>query len=669
MIAKLQQLAGHKFLFPVVFFFVATIFFTWPQVPNIATKITDGGDPYFVSWVMKTGVEKILKLDFANFWESNIFYPYPDTIAFSDHSLTLSLQALPVYLADQSSIVLINWTQLLAFFLSGVFGYFLVLYYTQSKKAALVGGIIFAFSPYHFGKNNHLQITSYQYIPLLILFWERLLRWGRLKDGFIFGIAFILNAFVSVYLMVFSLIPLAVIILVRLLNREITINKRRLAVFILTILFVAAVTLPLLLPYLRISSEHNIVRSVEEVRSGAARPKDYLVSLPNHIYWGETSKNIIPTLSDFNPNERSLFFGFAALALAAAAFIGWRKIVNQKKFRFNITATHIIFFLTAVIAVILSFGPYIEIGGHRIFLPGNFLYEKVFIFKAIRVPARLAIIALLSISVLAAIGFGTLVDSLRRRAFTLFLMGLIAFESIVIPMTLYPPPPPNIEMAKWTAENLESGVAIAHIPFYRGLVDFLRIYDYDKRPMINGYSGIFPEGIRKVMDKSSGEAFSKNPRPLLEVLATTGVGYLELHRDFTIGSLGQAYWDNLTQSLSKIPEVTKLHEANGEVVYDIQKLENKTFLETQTQASTKLIDLNLVVRRENNTNQSWVNKSLEKEVMEFVYYKDGKLVTRKTREVYKTLFLEAGEYSEIVVEVPKLLPFQQFDKVEVNLLN
>ena len=102
-------------------YLLLTLVVSWPIPLYFDSQVAVTGDPFFIAWVVGSEIWTFKSGNFANFWNQNIFFPYNNTLAFSDHSLTLTFQALPVGLFSANPVVIINTLQLESFFLSALF--------------------------------------------------------------------------------------------------------------------------------------------------------------------------------------------------------------------------------------------------------------------------------------------------------------------------------------------------------------------------------------------------------------------------------------------------------------------------------------------------------------------------------------------------------------------
>src|SRR5207237_3789928 len=114
-----------------------------------------------------------------HFFDANIFYPAPLTLAYSEHLIPEALQIFPIYALTGNPILCYNLLFLSTFALSGVGMFLFARELTGSVVAALVGGLLFAFVPYRVPQSSHLQMLSSQWMPFALYGFRRWTVTGR----------------------------------------------------------------------------------------------------------------------------------------------------------------------------------------------------------------------------------------------------------------------------------------------------------------------------------------------------------------------------------------------------------------------------------------------------------------------------------------------------------
>jgi hypothetical protein len=164
----------------------ATLVMTWPLATGLARDVAwDLGDSLLNMWTLAWDCEQfraVLGGDIGRirtFFDANIFYPAPLTLAYSEHLFAQAVQIFPVYLVTKNPILCYNLLFVSTFVLSGLGMYLLVREVTGRPRAAFVAGLVFAFVPYRLVQAAHLQVLSSQWMPLALYGFRRYIDSGR----------------------------------------------------------------------------------------------------------------------------------------------------------------------------------------------------------------------------------------------------------------------------------------------------------------------------------------------------------------------------------------------------------------------------------------------------------------------------------------------------------
>src|SRR4029453_13167466 len=103
----------------------------------------------------------------------NIYYPHPLALAYSEHLLPQALAIWPVQAIANNPLLSYNVAFLATFVLSGLGMYLLVREITNSRAAAFVAGVAYAFGPYRVTSMPHLQVLSSQWMPFALYGFRR----------------------------------------------------------------------------------------------------------------------------------------------------------------------------------------------------------------------------------------------------------------------------------------------------------------------------------------------------------------------------------------------------------------------------------------------------------------------------------------------------------------
>jgi hypothetical protein len=297
--------AGYTFI---------AVWATWPLSRALAHDVAwDLGDPLLVIWAIAWDCTQLLAIlggdlsRVATFFDANIFAPSTHTLAFSEHFIGQSLQALPVYALTGNAVLCYNLLYLSTFVLSGLGAFLFVRELTGSRAAGFTAGLLFAFAPYRFPQSSHLQVLSAQWMPLALYGFRRYFDTGR-RGALAWGaLSFVMqNLSCGYYMLYFSPFAAAYVL------AEMTARGQWRSVRVWRDVVVAgagvvALTVPFFLPYLALRDLQT--RSLAEVARYSADIYSYFTAFTEHPIWGG--------LQAFPKPEGQLFPGLAAMILTA----------------------------------------------------------------------------------------------------------------------------------------------------------------------------------------------------------------------------------------------------------------------------------------------------------------------------------------------------------------
>ena len=322
--------ASHAF---AIYLGIALVM-TWPLVRGLTRNVAwDLGDPVFVMWVLAWDCDQILAIlrgdvsRLATFFDANIFYPAPLTLAYSEHFIPQAVQILPVWALTHNPILCYNLLFLSTFVLSGLGMYLFVRELTGNAKAATVAGVLFAFAPYRFPQSSHLQVLSSQWMPFALYAFRRYFasldapghprrgRWLPLAGAMA---ALVIQNLSSGYYLMFFAPFVAGYVVWEVLQRD----RWRLPQVWLqlgaTAIAVLALTLPFLLPYDAVRDSLSIGRGRGELLMYSADVYSYATAVREQLVWGSTARM-------FPKPEGDLFPGLVAVVLGAIGILKWRR--------------------------------------------------------------------------------------------------------------------------------------------------------------------------------------------------------------------------------------------------------------------------------------------------------------------------------------------------------
>jgi hypothetical protein len=446
-----------------------TVIITWPQALHLATRIPGHDDPLFSIWRL-TWVAHALAHEPSHLFDANIFYPHLRTLAYSDAMLFEGIVAAPFLWAGMSPILVYNLMFFAGIVSSGAGMFVLVHYLTGDIRAALVSAVVFTLAPYRIEHFFHLELQWTVWMPLTLWALHRTFDEGTLEFGALTGLFLWLQIISCVYYGAFLGVIVSALALLLMASRPAQ-ARRAIRPLCVGALVAAALTLPYALPYLAATRELG-PRPEGDVLTFSAQWGSYLAAPQQNWLWGWTAW-------DFSGNERHLFPGVVSvvLSLVALALRPQRRIVW-------------IYLALTILAVELSLG-----------LNGavyRWLYDHVFVFRGFRAPARFAILACCSMSVLAGFGFLFLERHLlagrpARRLLLATALIAIGVESGSSPLLLAEQSttvPPVYRFLQTVPSSV-----IIEFPMDTFGPTYMFWSTYHWHWLVNGYSGYIPEDV------------------------------------------------------------------------------------------------------------------------------------------------------------------------------
>lgn len=499
-------------------FTVATVWVLWPLARHGADHILDvhrfyGGagwllasDPWLYMWVLGWDTHALLSAP-TRLFHANIFHPAPLTLALSDHLLGYWPLFAPFYLATGNPVAGYAATLLLSFVLSGAAMCWLVRHWTGSWAAGVVAGFVFAFAPWRLSQLAHMQLLGLYGLPLVLLFWDRSLESGRVRDLAGLGGAFLVQCLCSYYLAYCTVIVTATYAAITALRAR---PGRVIRATVALGLGAAAFTLTSL-PYVWVRASGLVAEP---------RPAAQVASVPSwRVYVSPIA--IGPAIHPYQ--------GRVALALAGVGLVA--AMLRRERHAKRVVA----------LAAILVAGYLLALGPSR---AGPSLYDWLCRwlpgFSMTRVPARFVIVVAFSVAGLAGIGWAVGVGRLPAAvtwtlsaalcALLAWDLGLTRFTLPVTPVGALPP------VYGWLAEH-GAGRPLLELPVrsWRGdLVGNLREQRYAWAsirhwlPHLSGRSGYFPPSYDLILPMARR---LPDPAALDALVSLTGLHWIVVHGD------------------------------------------------------------------------------------------------------------------------------------------
>lgn len=579
--------------FVVILLFLAiTICYTSPLVSRVDDHVMESssGDTLFNIYVISWTAHSLGTNPF-NLFNATIFYPNPNTLAYSDHALMSSLIALPVLGLTGNPTLAFNFVVIMSFLISSFGAFLLVDYLARDKLAAFSGGIIYGFALFKLAHLPHMQVLSTGYIPLAILClhaYTEKKKYGYALGFVGFTVAMFWTAWGYGFFLAFAVLVYLLVLLaverrrvVGLLTGKLEKSRRRrlyrwAAGLVSAFVLVALIMLPFVAPYLAVQSENpGFQREIEEVENYGADVTDFLVAPGISGAWGRITGIFRPDpYRRGNSSERSLFVGLlpVVLSILGVAYL-YRHPLRRN--RFTMWFYIVLLALSAVMCLGVALFVFERYFG--VPMPYRLLYHLFPGFKAVRTPARMIVLVTLSLAVLGGFGVKWLREKLEGRYDKITVVSLLVFVILLllgemmpssITMARVPPKSEIPEVYSWLGRQEGEAPAVI-LPAADGSSERelqyselapLRMYfnTVNWKKMVNGYSGYMPASYEEL-----AQATREFPsREGFQFLRKLGVEYIVVEG----GLYGEETVRRIVEWAEADPGVELVHQSQGDYV-------------------------------------------------------------------------------------------------------
>lgn len=412
-IAKDVPASGLRALGPAVLsvcLVVGLYFQTLLRSPGLFWR--DPFDGRLILWILEHGRQKLLGGDILRYFQAIQFYPYKNSLAFSDSLIGMS----PIYTGWRvfaGEIVALNLTLVTVLSIAA-------LLFDRQLRALGVGpsarvlATVVALSSFPmFAVMGHFQLFGLLLVPVVLLLTARILLLGTrglyielfLTIGFGTAIAMYLP-----FMLFFVMVPLVPIYWRQLQRLPETVTLRDM---IAASIFALAFAL-LILPYVTLQKGFAPIPLLE-VHSYAARLSSFFLLTPaNFIY---------PNLSvDPGDWERSYSPGAIGIACLLGSTVLVLRTLWWPQDRLNANQKRLLIFagLIFMLAWGLSLGPYVELFGRQVITPVGIVQKYVPALRVIRTPGRFSVFFTLYMALVFAIGMS--LSAVRGKVLALALI-------------------------------------------------------------------------------------------------------------------------------------------------------------------------------------------------------------------------------------------------------
>ncbi len=484
-------------------------------------------------------------------FDANIYYPYSNTLAYSENLIGSALFAAPITWLTGNILLATNLTALMTCVLCGSGAYVLARRLHISVGGAVVCGLIFAFAPPRFIRMGQLHMTAVQWMPFSLAFLHTYLERGTRRDLLLAVAFFALQALTSGHGAAYLVLAIVGLLAWRFTLGDPLAVRRRFRDFGVAGAYLMAPAVWVTLPYRIVQEDAGLLGgyltgSQPNIESFMASPSR-LHQFIQETFWGPFAKE----------PDAYLFPGILVMMLTVLA------VVTLGPARGRLRDNYVAFYLGIAIVSTMMFVAWpVELWRHVHWLPG---------LSFIRMPSRFIILTILALSVLAGFGVDRLVARLSKRAATLATGVIAAF--VLAEYSAHPfagvPFAINIPAIDRWLDTQPKPFVVAEVPTpdprYGGALErhqtrsmFHAMAHWQKT--IHGYSSL----RRPLHDRLYEELTAFPDATSLAALRDVGVTYIVVHSD----DYGER-WRTIDEQIAKTPALTLVHVEGSGRVYTI----------------------------------------------------------------------------------------------------
>ena len=576
----------------LVLYSILSILFTYPVAFSI-NKIPGKGDVFWFLWDFWSFKKRALSLS-NPYYTMDIFYPTGVSLASSDVSPFNAIISIPLQQLF-GLIAAYNMIWILTFILSGFSAYLLVKYLINDTKVAILSGLIFMFSPYHFAHAlGHMNLITTEWIPLYILFLIKMTREDKKTNAIYATIFLVLTAMSSNYYLIYMFsFTLLYLIYYWLVDRSLISKDFMKRFSIMTAGFLVCFS-----PFLYIMLKEMLLSKSNYMYQGGFEEfsADLTAFFTPTIFHPIFKDLVSPINSQFTGGgiEFTVFAGYTVLLLSVIAILK----IKTKEIKFWALST-IIFF-------ILCLGPYLTVNGVADFSFSGYNFKiplpyvilmHIPVFSIARAPSRWDVLVMLSLAILAGYGLNyifykvrneSLLNSDKENIIFIIISCLILFEFLAVPFPMSSAEVP----AFYKQLALETDdYAILEVPGFAA-ANYMYFQTIHGKKLVNGYvsrtpnyalefasrapliSNIISRSDAPIMeDITKKDVIKQNRTELMSILSSYNIKYIIIHKTY-LSDNEFSFASNLVHDSLGIEPVA--YNSDGLWVYHIPSSRNSS---------------------------------------------------------------------------------------------
>lgn len=392
-------------------------------ITHLSENLFDWHDyPLFV-WIMQQNITHWKQLDFSLIFESNIFYPFTNTLLFSDLFWPQSVIGLILSLFLKNPILIFNLVFLVTIVLNVIASYYFWQTITKNKWLLFFAALTTSISSFVLQNWYHFQIFS---------LWPFLFSLGyafrstelTVRQAVIAALLIWLTFYSSIYLWVLLLTALVVwysLLIIK--NNFSKAYLMKLGTFAIICLSVMVLTTGYtIFSYWQTRHIYQAKRDYHEYVNYSAQVSDYL--FPSHLSSLIWRTQPVRFWNSFN-GHYGLFPGITLIALAVFGLVIIKPVKRKLFVGMELTMLDAFMLCLLMIGFVFSLGPRFNFNDIylRIPLPYHVFLKVIPLFEVVRVTSRWSLFFFLSLTYFAIRGL----QKLPKKYLALTVIGLSVF--------------------------------------------------------------------------------------------------------------------------------------------------------------------------------------------------------------------------------------------------
>jgi hypothetical protein len=461
------------------------------------SRLEDPGDPPLNAWALAWDHDALLHQP-TRFFQANVFWPNRWSLAYGEHLLTEALLALPFRALTANPVTLHNLSIIQGTFLCCVAAWLLGLHYFRRAGPAAICGVAYGLAAYRINHSSHLQLLHGEFLPLIVLAFERLLAGGGWRWRWLLGLSIAGQCLASWYWAVFAFWTAGPYMIARLWSARRVLDRRRVEAMVLPVALAGACILAMAWPYAWLFGHGDLERrDASDAAHFRGHPMDYLAPSRHALFYDRLARD--------HDMERRLFPGAFAIAgfLVSLGRSFRRKTgrdappTGQDAIRSPVFPLRL---WVAITTMLLSFTAghwvHVALGAKGARMPIPLPLDLIAWFpmiSQIRVPPRWMLPATLGLALLGADAWRWLWDAKWRHARLIAVIGCIGLAADVLPAPLDYMETPAASPAALEWLNRQPKPSPVFMIPHLGL-RLMWEAAWLRQPIVNGYNGYLPPG-------------------------------------------------------------------------------------------------------------------------------------------------------------------------------